>query len=379
MAEDKWKDRLKEREDQGNKRHLRLTEHLVDFVSNDYLGLARNQELYERIKKRVEDSPLPNKNGSGGSRLLSGNSEVYEQTENFLADLFDSEAALLFNSGYQANLALISSVPQKGDTVIYDQLSHICLKEGAWLSKAESVMFSHNDPEDLERKLLQAQGDKFVVIESVYSMDGDFSPLQEIIGVCEKYEAKIIIDEAHSTGVMGDRGSGWCVSSGLHEKIFARVYTFGKGMGVHGACIACSHQLKEFLVNFARPFIYTTALPLHSLLSIDESFKYLTDHQYLQQDLNDTIAFFKEELGRCLPPGENFTYPGSDTAIQPVIIAGNDRIKKVSDYLQAQNLDVRPILSPTVRKGTERLRISLHVHNTKDQIGILVKALKKAI
>ena len=379
MAHEGWRLKLAERGTQGNQRRLKVTTGMKDFVSNDYLGLARNQTLYELIKLRMEEVELPNKNGSGGSRLLSGNSELYEALEELLAALFKAESCLVFNSGYQANLALIAAVPQKGDTILYDQLSHICLKEGAWLSKAESVMFAHNDLEDLERKLKLAKGERFIVIESVYSMDGDFSPLTDIVSLAKMYDAKIIIDEAHSTGVRVADGAGWCVQEGLHEHIFARVYTFGKAMGVHGACIAGSASLKEYLINFARPFIYTTALPLHSVVSIEQSFQYLAHNMHLQEALRQRIGVFREGIQSIQSASEKLFYPGSDTAIQPLIVPGNEFSKAVAEKLQQQGFDVRPILAPTVKKGAERLRVSLHVHNSTEDIQQLLKALEKCL
>lgn len=377
MTEDRWEQKLEDRVLLGNFRKLKVTTGMIDFVSNDYLGLARNNTLFELIKIRMNEIDFPNKNGSGGSRLLSGNSALYENLESYLAEIFKSEATLVFNSGYQANLALVSAVPQKGDIIIYDQLSHVCLKEGAWLSKAESVMFAHNDLEDLERKLNHAKGDKYVILETIYSMDGDKAPLSEIIDLCKSYQAKIIIDEAHSTGVTGEGGNGLCCEMGREDDFFARVYTFGKAMGVHGACIACSSQLKEYLINFARPFIYTTALPLHSVISIEQSFLYLQRNRQLQDTLNELINFCQAGIQQIADTKKEVYYPGSDTAIQPLIIPGNERIKSISNRLEERNLDVRPILSPTVKKGSERLRISLHIYNTKEEIELLLEALNE--
>lgn len=377
MDEDRWNQKLSNRVSQGNFRQLKVTTGMIDFVSNDYLGLARNNTLYELIKIRMDEIEIPNKNGSGGSRLLSGNSSLYENLESYLSGIFKSEAALVFNSGYQANLALVSAVPQKGDTIIYDQHSHVCLKEGAWLSKAESVMFAHNDLEDLARKLKLAKGDKYVILETIYSMDGDRAPIQEIVELCKMHEAKIIIDEAHSTGVIGERGNGLCCYQNMEDDFFARVYTFGKAMGVHGACIACSNQLREYLINFARPFIYTTALPAHSVVSIEQSFQFLERNMHLQAVLNDLIGFFQTGIEQIADSKSDIFYPCSETAIQPLIIPGNDRIKSISERLGKRNLDVRPILSPTVKKGSERLRISLHIYNTKEEIELLLEALNE--
>ncbi len=380
--EDSLVQRILERKESGNIRGLMTTKDKVDFVSNDYLGLARNETLFQLINMHVGQAEQVNKNGSSGSRLLSGNSVAYELLEKYLAEVFISDSTLVFNSGYQANLAIVSSVPKKGDTILYDQLSHICLKEGAWLSKADSVMFAHNDLADLERKLKNAIGEKYVIIEAIYSMDGDYAPLHEMVSLCKKHDAKIILDEAHSTGVHGDEiheGNGWAIEQKLQEDIFARVYTFGKGMGVHGACIAGSQVLKDYLVNFARPFIYTTALPLHSLVSIDQSFRYLAKHGDVKGQLNELINHFKVELKRTLVSQGEYYYLGSDTAIQPVIIPGNDRIKLIAAALHTEGFDIRPILSPTVKKNTERLRISLHVYNTKNEITRMLETLNRLL
>ena len=363
--------KLSERKSAGNIRMLRTTDLPYDFVSNDYLGLARNQELFGNIQTRIEQEGIRT-NGSGGSRLLSGNHRLTEQLEDDLANLFKSEACLLFNSGYNANMALISSVAQKGDTILYDQLSHVCLKEGAWLSKAESLKFFHNDMEDLEKKLKQAKGNKFIVTESVFSMDGDFSPIEDIIKLSKLYEANIIIDEAHSTGCFGENGSGWLCEKGLENDVFARVYTFGKGMGAHGACVCGSQTLIDYLINFGRSFIYTTALPIHSVLTIDEAFNYLASHPSLQTELHEKIKLFTRMLcAKTNLPIET----QSQTAIQPVIVPGNDKIKAIAQSLNNDGFDVRPILAPTVKSGEERLRISLHTHNTDDEIENLVETL----
>lgn len=366
MHLDYLKEKLDERVRNGSIRALKDNSHLIDFVSNDYLGLSRSEELSARISRRFSNENQGN--GGTGSRLLSGNNQLYERVEAFLAEIFQSESALIFNSGYAANQALVSSVAGKGDTILYDQLSHVCLKEGAWLSRATTVSFGHNDLADLEIKLKRAEGRVFVLTESVFSMDGDMAPLAAIVGLCEKYEAYLIVDEAHSTGVYGERGSGVLVEENLTDRVFARVYTFGKGMGVHGACVAGSKILTDFLINFGRPFIYTTSLPPHSIISIEESFKYLNEHIGLQSELQNRIRLFRENWEESI----------SETAIQPILIGSNEKARAISDKLQQKGYDVRPILSPTVKKGTERLRISLHVHNTEEEVLALLDAVREA-
>lgn len=360
-------EKLDKRKNQGNFRSVQVNPEWRDFVSNDYLGLARNQELRQQIKQTYELTQVGN--GGTGSRLLSGNYVQYAQLEAQLQQVFRADAVLVFNSGYSANQALVSSVAAKGDTILYDMLAHVCLKEGAWLSKAETVPFRHNDLEDLESRLKRTSGRCFVLTESVFSMDGDIAPLGELVEVCERYGAYLIVDEAHSTGVYGANGAGMLVENGLSDRVFARVYTFGKGMGVHGACVAGSQLLIDFLINFGRPFIYTTSLPPHSVISIAQSFRYLEDHMELQQELSNRIVLFKAGWSDHL----------STTAIQPVMIGNNERARNISIRLQERGYDVRPILSPTVQRGTERLRISLHTHNSEVEIAGLCRELSKLV
>ncbi len=375
--QDRLRDELEKRKKEGNFRQLtKTTDKLVDFVSNDYLGLARSQTLYELIllrSKEIEGMPL---NGSGGSRLLAGNSSFNEEVESFLANVFQAEGALIFNSGYQANLGLLSAIPKKGDTIIYDQLSHVCLKEGAWLSKAQTIAFAHNDLTDLERKLTYAEGEKFIVIESVYSMDGDFAPIEEIIELTKKYGAHLIVDEAHSTGVFGEAGGGLLEEKGLANDVFARVYTFGKAMGIHGACVAGSNTLKEYLINFGRPFIYTTSLPLHSLVAIEQSFKFLSKHSHLKEELISNIHYFREQANGLDLSSFGVKFMNSNTSIQPILITGNKLVKDISAFFRQAGFDVRPVLSPTVKRGEERIRVCLHSFNTKDEMDEFFKLLK---
>ncbi len=372
-------DKLNERREAGNLRSLTSSPLPHDFVSNDYLGLARSTELTQRIQYRFDRLPNVNKNGGSGSRLLSGNTAFVEQLEHKLAGLFKSEAALIMNSGYSVNVALISSIATRQDTILYDQLAHVCLKEGAWLSRADARPFRHNDVRDLELKLKQSQGNIFVVIETVYSMDGDIAPVQEIYDVCRYYGAHLIVDEAHSTGVMGLNGNGYLNEIGLADRVFARVYTFGKAMGVHGAAVAGSKTLIDYLINFGRPFIYTTALPLHSYVSIEQAFDYLFDNPEVVDTLRQRIDYFKKTLKSLKFKPKDLSYPGSYTAVQPLIIPGNEKIKSVARALQSAGFDVRPILAPTVKQGTERLRISLHSFNSEEEISSLLKTLSESL
>jgi 8-amino-7-oxononanoate synthase len=360
---------ITKRKSEGLFRELRTTDSLADFCSNDYLGLARSSALFDIINSRME-TIKPMLNGATGSRLLSGNTSYTEIVEQKLSAIFKSDAALIFNSGYTANMAVLSSIPQKDDTIIYDELAHACIKDGARLCLAKRYSFRHNDLHDLENKIQKATGNVFIVVESIYSMDGDECPLVELTKLAEKYNASVIVDEAHSTGVKGDRGSGLAVSLNVHEKITARIYTFGKAMGIHGACVTGSKSMINYLINFARPFIYTTALSPHSIASIDAAFTFLSENIYLQKDLQKKIEIFSCEFQSSQQK------PTSRSAIQTAIFPGNDIAKKASRYLQTKGFDVRPILSPTVAKGTERLRICLHSFNSQEEISTLCKSLE---
>lgn len=351
-------------------RELRNLSGLIDFCSNDYLGLARSEALYQRVYERCQN--LEGKmNGATGSRLLSGNSRLIEEVERKLASIFESEATLILNSGYTANLAIFSSLPQRNDTILYDELAHASIKDGARLSLAKRFSFKHNDLNDLESKLKKAHGNIYVAVESVYSMDGDECPLTELVALTTKYGAFLVLDEAHSTGIRGSNGSGMATSFGLQKNIDIRLFTFGKGMGVHGACIAGSQNLIKYIVNFARPFIYTTALTPHSVIAIDCAFDYLCENLHLQSDLAKNIKTFLEGISD-LP---NRTK--SSSAIQTVIVAGNSSVREASANLQEQNFDIRPIVSPTVPAGSERLRICIHTYNTSNEIIKLTEELKK--
>ena len=251
----------------------------VDFASNDYLGLARDPELKRRVinalASGLHDAPL----GSTGSRLLTGHCTLAADLEEFLAAFHEAPSALLFNSGFDANLSIISAVPQPGDALVYDELVHNSVHQGIALSRVSPSArraFAHNDANDLARVLGELRKEQVgnaarsivVVVESVYSMDGHLAPLKEFCDICASFNASLIVDEAHGTGVLGAGGRGLVSALGLADRVFARVHTFGKAVGSHGAVVVGPSVLREYLMNYARPFIYSTALPMHSLLAI---------------------------------------------------------------------------------------------------------------
>ena len=362
-------ERLQRRAAEGLLRQLPLQQDLADFSSNDYLGFSRSEPLKAKVFSALQahqDMPL----GATGSRLLTGNSDFAESLEADLAAAHQVDAALLFNSGYTANLALFSSLPQKGDTIIIDELIHSSVIDGCRLSFANRVKFKHNNLQSLEEKLKKAKGSCYVAIESVYSMDGDLAPLMEITALCKSYGALLIVDEAHAFGVFG---KGLVHLAGLTSDVFAVLITFGKALAAHGAVVLGSQLLRSYLVNFARPFIYSTAMPFSNLLQLQTAFRFLQENAALQQELQRKIHLFQQ----CLSPD-----PSKKTLqspIQAIILPGNDKVKKISRQLAEEGLAVYPILSPTVPTGKERLRICLHTFNTDQDIEKLCLTLLKVI
>ena len=369
MKEDFLLQQLAQRREQHSFRELRLpAADMVDFCSNDYLGLARSQAMQEAVHSLLAARPYMH--GSTGSRLLAGNYAWVEETEAMLAAFHQSAAGLIYNSGYDANLGLFSSVPQKGDTIIYDQLIHASIRDGIRLSRAQAFSFLHNDVADLEKKLSHAGGNIFVAVESVYSMDGDYAPLAAIAGVCERAGAHLIVDEAHATGIAGPKGEGLVQQLGLQEQCFARVHTFGKAVGCHGAVVLGSPHLRDYLINFSRSFIYTTALPPTAMAAIMASYDLFPYMHEARAHLASLISRFRKGVASL------DTLP-SETPIQVVLSPGNANIRELAGRLQEAGLDIRAILHPTVPKGSERLRIVLHSFNTEEEVDRCIAVLNK--
>jgi 8-amino-7-oxononanoate synthase len=345
-------------------RQLKLKEDLVDFSSNDYLGLNRNEELISLIQS-IEHYRF----GSGGSRLLSGNALEAVVFEKKLTQVHHKEAALLFNSGYNANLAFFSTIPNKDSIIIYDEKVHASIKDGMRLSFASKMSFKHNNLKILSKRLTQNIGKEcFVVVESVYSMDGDEASLQEIALICEAFGANLIVDEAHTTGSVGEKGSGLVSYLGLDHLVFAKIHTFGKAIGAHGAAVLSNEVVKQYLINHARPFIFTTALPAHDVQVLSAIYTFIENNwKELQNELNIRLKWFKDSIKVDIPP--------SNSPIQVVLVPGNEAVKSMSAKLEKNGLDVRPVMSPTVAKGEERLRICLHAYNTKEEIELLTSII----
>jgi 8-amino-7-oxononanoate synthase len=364
--------KLSTRINKGTLRTLQTREGLVDFFSNDYLGFASDPTIDP--VPRGQDVSLLQQNGSTGSRLISGNSSAHEELEMALAGFFRAESALLFNSGYDANIGLLSAVLQRQDSVFFDRLSHASIRDGISLSPASSYGFEHNDLNDLIKKVGKGRsksGQNYVIVESVYSMDGDEAPLQELSEYCRSENLYLIVDEAHSTGILGLDGSGLTTSLGLEQYVFARIHTFGKALGCHGAAVLGSEILRTYLTNFARSFVYTTAMPPREALRIKAALHKLKQTE--QRDkLTQNIQTFLQEmqalnLASCFIP--------SRSPIQSFLLPEASHPDEIMKTFENEKMGAKIIFSPTVPEGQERIRICIHSFNTSAEIRRILQLL----
>ncbi|MEH6534838.1 MAG: pyridoxal phosphate-dependent aminotransferase family protein [Psychroserpens sp.] len=374
MLPKKLQNKLNTRKQDNAFRQLGQTNGLVDFSSNDYLGFSQSKSIFNQAHQYLLDNNLA-QNGATGSRLLSGNHSLYENVEQQIKDFHNAESALIFNSGYDANLGFFSCVPQRNDIILYDEFCHASIRDGISMSNAKSFKFKHNDLTHLEEILNQVQHDNdiYIVTESVFSMDGDSPDLKALTKLSKHHHTHLIIDEAHAFGVFGKLGNGLISDLQLEDSVFARIITFGKALGCHGATVLGSKDLRDYLINFSRPFIYTTALPPHSLATIKASYDEI--QKQAQQDivnLQQNIIVFKSELKRL---HLQQLFIDSNSAIHCCMITGNDTVKQISEALKYNGFDVRPILSPTVPKEKERLRFCIHSYNSQHEITKVLQLL----
>ena len=358
---------LEARKRSGNLRSLAGIEG-VDFCSNDYLGFARFS---------LETSPI--ESGSTGSRLISGHNTALAALEDDIAAFHGFESALLFSSGYAANTGLMSCIASKDDAILSDELIHASLIDGIRLSYAKRERFAHNDLKNLEKKLEALSGEItgqiYVVVEALYSMDGDIAPLAQMSKICQRFNAALIVDEAHSIGIYGKDGRGLIADLGLEDKIFAAIYTFGKAVGFHGAVVAGNSVLRNYLINFCRPFIYTTAPSPQTVAATKLAYTRFQNGEAERGALQSRINYFGKTVRTA--PYQNARWLESDSPIQALIVPGNARAKSLETYLQNNGFAVKAILSPTVAKGAERIRLSLHSFNTEAELDELAKCLKE--
>ena len=356
--------RLAAQADAGLLRSLAVRDHLVDFSSNDYLGLARSfPEIFD-----IEPLGIGLRRGATGSRLVSGHSSLCQEVEDLIASFHLSDSALIFSSGYLANCSLISALVNRHTTILYDQLIHASLRDGIRLSAAKAYSFRHNDSADLEALMKRLSSPYLIVVESLYSMDGDRAPLLEIVALAERFGAEVIVDEAHSVGIEGPEGRGLVSQLGLDSRVLARTVTFGKALGCHGAAVVSDQLVRQALINNARGFVFSTALPEHSLREIKRSYQALPYLSRQRSELAVNIQLFRSLCQKS---------EGADTdsPIQVVLVPGNREVLRAAAQLQDSGFSVVPIRAPSVPAGRERLRICLHSFNLDKDIQTLAAQL----
>jgi len=368
---------LENRESRNELRKLRiLPSHHVDFCSNDYLGLIRSGDLERSIQEAITTAcPTSSRlAGAGSSRLIAGNNQHVQAFEEWLSTFYGGEAALIFTSGYNANLGLISALGTLNDLVfLYDEQIHASMRDGFRLSRAKSHHFQHNDLDHLENLLQLQKKEVIVFAEAVYSMEGDRAPLVDMVELIERYGAKLIVDEAHAVGLYGASGEGLVQSLGLSDRVFARVCGWGKAHGSQGAVIIAEQQTKEFLINFSRPFIYSTGISHLMLIAAECSYRIVQRARTERAKMKRLIDEWNTH-----PSNDLITISNNATPIQ-ILQPTQPRaeatalIHKLSSILLAHKMNVVPIYSPTVSRGSERIRISLHAFNSPEEVRTLLQ------
>ena len=337
---------------------------LFDFSSNDYLALSDHPRLKEASAKALGSFGT----SASASRLLSGDLKLHHQLEDKVAEFKGKESALVFNSGYQANVGIISALYDKSDAVFCDRLSHASIIDAVRQSGAKLFRFNHNDLSHL-KSLLEKENSKFknrlIVTETVFSMDGDKPPLKELVGIKDKYNCFLMVDEAHATGIFGTNGAGVVEEQGISGRIELIMGTFSKALGSFGAYLACSEKIKQYLVNSCRSFIYSTALPPPVIAANIEAINIVRDEPVRRQTLLANADFFRTYLR------ENGFEIKGDSQIVPLIVADSGRAVHLSAELQKSGFWVLPIRPPTVPHGQARLRFSLTYHHSQQLLGKL--------
>jgi 8-amino-7-oxononanoate synthase len=343
----------------------------MDFASNDYLGLAQSDELANAVRAAL-DRGVPV--GAGGSRLLRGNHEEHEALEAEAAAHFGAESALFFGGGFIANTALLSTLPQRGDLIVYDELIHASAHEGMRLSKAEAAMARHNDAGACDAAITGwrragGTGRPWIAVESLYSMDGDRAPLSELAEVAGRHDAMLLIDEAHATGVFGPDGRG--LSAALEGKSnVISLHTCGKALGVMGALVLAPKTIRDFLINRSRAFIYATAPSPLIAATVRAALQIIKDEPQRHHRLHDLIAI----AGALIADKLHVSPSGSQ--IQPIIAGSDARAVAIAAAVQARGFDVRAIRPPTVPEGTARLRLSITLHTDEEALAEVISVIK---
>lgn len=345
----------------------------IDFTSNDYLGLAQSQELADAVVAAIERGvPV----GAGGSRLLRGNHPEHEALEAEAARFFGAETALFFGGGFIANTALLATLPSRGDLIVYDELIHASVHDGMRLSKTEATAARHNDPQSIEDAIKTwraagGTGQPWIVVESLYSMDGDRAPIDDLAGIAARYDAMLIVDEAHATGVFGPEGRGLAAHLEGAANIIT-LHTCGKALGVMGALVLAPKTMRDFLVNRARAFIYATAPSPLVAAAVRAALQICKNEPQRREKLHRLIGFAEREL----KSKTRFTPSGSQ--IQPIIVGADSSALALAAAMKARGYDIRAIRPPTVPEGTARLRMTITLNTDEAVLSRLISDLVAA-
>jgi 8-amino-7-oxononanoate synthase len=345
-----------------------------DFTSNDYLGLAAHPSLRDAVREALDQYGIV---GAGGSRLLRGHHPLHAALEAKAANFFGVERALYFGSGYLANLALFTTIPTRHDAIVFDEYVHASMKEGIHAGAAAKFRAHHNDVQSFEDNLKRARDNGadeiFVAVESLYSMDGDFAPLVELRALAERFEATLVVDEAHATGVFGKRGRG-CAEILPGNNTIA-VHTGGKALGVAGALVTGPTIIADYLVNRARPFIYSTAPPPFLAAALSRALDLVDE----EPERRDRVHILARLANDAIKNATGALSHHSASQIIPVILGAEERALAVAECLSKDGFDVRAIRPPTVPMGTARLRLSINAAQSEDDIAALGRSLGKAL
>ncbi len=337
------------------------------FCSNDYLGLACHPQLIAALQQGAQKWGV----GAGAAHLVSGHFAPHHELEQQLAAFVGKPAALLFSTGYTANLGTVQALVGKGDTVFADKLNHASLNDAMLLSRAETKRYRHGDMAQLAQLLAQTHsGRKLVITDAVFSMDGDIAPLRELLALCEQYDAWLYVDDAHGFGVLGEQGRGSLAHCGLTSERIVYMATLGKAAGVSGAFVAAEPAVIDTLVNHAHSYVYTTATPPALSVALSHSLQLIAQGESVREHLRVLIARLRDGL-----PGLPWQLMPSDTAIQPLLIGDNQQALTLSEGLRARGIWVAAIRPPTVPQGTARLRITLSAVHTAADVDQLIGAL----
>lgn len=339
----------------------------LSFCSNDYLGLANQPQLIAALQQGAQHWGV----GAGAAHLVSGHFAPHEELERQLAAFVGKPAALLFSTGFMANLGVVQALVGKGDTVFADKLNHASLNDAMLLSRAEVKRYRHGDVVQLEQFLKQAtSGRKLIVTDAVFSMDGDIASLPRLLALCERYDAWLLVDDAHGFGVLGEQGRGTLAHFGLASPRIIYMGTLGKAAGVFGAFVAAEQVVIDTLINHARSFVYTTATPPALSEVLMESLRLIAQGDDLRIHLQGLVTRLKAGLADL-----SWRLMSSETAIQPLLVGDNGLALKLSEGLRARGIWVAAIRPPTVPQGTARLRITLSAAHTEQDVNQLIGAL----